>query len=37
MSKTYLSGNCPSDDCPSFHARAAITKAIIPASSASHD
>lgn len=30
-------GNCPSDDCPSFHARAAIAQATIPALSADQD
>jgi hypothetical protein len=26
----FLEGNCPSDDCPSFQARAAIAKATTP-------
>ena len=33
----FLTGDCPSDDCPSFHARAAIAKATVPAVSASQD
>ena len=31
------SGDCPSDDCPSFHARAAIALATAPAMSANQD
>jgi hypothetical protein len=31
------SGDCPSDGCPFFHARAAIAKAAVPAASASLD
>jgi hypothetical protein len=31
------SGNCPSDDCPAFHARAVIAQATAPTTQNDHD